>query len=183
MLGAVLAIATMGISSVMVALCIVGFNFHLQIRWNVIKHVVAVENFSRNINDSATIAFRMDKDLTDPEAYQFIYRVSEDRGLISEIERMLLHSKYPIIVKPNIWKPVTFVTFVGKEKNDRRLFSGLARFLRGIPNRRWCEVEWNRDVMVSLRNVRHELGHVAIGAPSTVSHDDQHWILEQARIL
>lgn len=183
MFGPVLAMSVMGVLSVMAALCVVGCSFHLWVRWQVIKHVVAVENYGRNINESATIAFRMDENLTDPEAYQFIHRLVEDRRLIVEIEKMLLTSKYPIIVRPEAWGFVTVVTFLGKSKGGKRLFSGLARLLRGIPNRRWCEVEWDRDVMVSLRNVRHELGHVAINAINRISHQDQHWILEQARIL
>jgi len=109
--------------------------------------------------------------------------VLEDGNLISEIEKMLLHSKYPIVVKSNTWEPVVFLTLTNKAKSDRRLFAGLMRCFRGISDRRWCEVEWNRDVMISLRNVRHELGHVVISATSKASHDDQHWILEQARIL
>ena len=166
-------------------ICTTALVFQILARVSLRKKVAGFNVYRRwgkKTKTSAPVAFLLDG-VDDREASQFISRLVESDALISDIEKKLLYSTWRFVVSGKAWTPVTFVAFKKPGQVTRRLLSGVVQRCRGIQRGQWCEVEWDRDVLVTLSVVRHELAHVAISmtAPG-MNESKQHRLMGVAGI-
>ena len=166
-------------------ICTTALVFQILARVSLRKKVagfVVYRRWGKKTKTSAPVAFLLDG-VDDREASQFVSRLVESDALISDIEKKLLYSTWRFVVSGKAWTPVTFVAFKEPGQVTRRLLSGVVQRCRGIQRGQWCEVEWNRDVLITLSVVRHELAHVAISmtAPG-MSESKQHRLMGTAGI-